>query len=239
MRPEHWLYTIPLRLRSLFRWAQADQELDDEMRDHLERKTEEYVAQGMTQEEAHRRARRCASSCVIPCATYSSVFRSRWSRISSSNSWSACAQRNNDRSRRGIVYSQCSGRMFDSPLLVPQRDHRIDFHRAAGGNVASSESDENQQGGDGHHRERVVRADVIQHRRHETRDAYSGGDADGCADEREQNPLPDDEAREIAMVRAEGHANAELAGAASDFVGQQTVKADAGEHKREGGEETG
>jgi len=29
MRPKHWLYTIPLRLRSLFRWAQADQELDD------------------------------------------------------------------------------------------------------------------------------------------------------------------------------------------------------------------
>ncbi len=57
MRPEHWLYTIPLRIRSLFRWAQADQELDDELRDHLERKTEEYVAQGMTQEEAHRRAR--------------------------------------------------------------------------------------------------------------------------------------------------------------------------------------
>jgi len=41
----------------LFRWAQADQELDDELREHLERKTEEYVAQGMTQEEAHRRAR--------------------------------------------------------------------------------------------------------------------------------------------------------------------------------------
>src|SRR5437762_4309308 len=57
MRPRHWLYTIPLRLRSLFRWAQADQELDDELRDHLERKTEEYVAQGMTSEEARRRAR--------------------------------------------------------------------------------------------------------------------------------------------------------------------------------------
>jgi predicted permease len=57
MRPERWLYTIPLRLRSLFRWAQADQEVDDELRDHLERKTEEYVAQGMTQEEAHRRVR--------------------------------------------------------------------------------------------------------------------------------------------------------------------------------------
>jgi predicted permease len=57
MRPEHWLYTIPLRLRSLFRWAQADQELDDELRDHLERKTGEYLAQGMTREEARRRAR--------------------------------------------------------------------------------------------------------------------------------------------------------------------------------------
>src|SRR5881398_1520419 len=57
MRPERWLFTIPLRLRSLFRLAQADQELNDELRDHLERKTEEYVAQGMTQEEAHRRAR--------------------------------------------------------------------------------------------------------------------------------------------------------------------------------------
>ena len=57
MRPEHWLYTIPLRLRSLFRWAQAEQELDDELRDHLERKTEEYLAKGMARAEAHRRAR--------------------------------------------------------------------------------------------------------------------------------------------------------------------------------------
>ena len=40
MRPEHWIYTIPLRLWSLFRWAQADQELDDELHDDLERKAE-------------------------------------------------------------------------------------------------------------------------------------------------------------------------------------------------------
>ena len=57
MRPEHWLYTIPLRLRSFFRRAEADQELEDELRDHLQRKTVGYVAQGMTQEEAYRRAR--------------------------------------------------------------------------------------------------------------------------------------------------------------------------------------
>jgi predicted permease len=57
MRPEHWLYTIPLRLRSLFRRAQADEQLDDELRDHLERKTEEYVAKGMSPQEARRRVR--------------------------------------------------------------------------------------------------------------------------------------------------------------------------------------
>ena len=57
MRLEHWLFTIPLRLRSLFRRAQADQELDDELRDHLERRTEECVANGMAPEEARRRAR--------------------------------------------------------------------------------------------------------------------------------------------------------------------------------------
>jgi predicted permease len=57
MRPEHLLFTIPLRLRSLFFWAQEDQELDDELRDHLERKSEEYVRKGMPPEEARRRAR--------------------------------------------------------------------------------------------------------------------------------------------------------------------------------------
>ena len=57
MRPEHWRYTIPLRLRALFRWEQAERELDDELRDHLERKTEGYLAKGMTPEEARRQAR--------------------------------------------------------------------------------------------------------------------------------------------------------------------------------------
>src|SRR5437667_4650595 len=57
MRPEHWRFTIPLRLRSLVRWGQADQELDDEVRDHLERKTNDYIAKGMAPEEARRRAR--------------------------------------------------------------------------------------------------------------------------------------------------------------------------------------
>jgi predicted permease len=56
MRPEHWIYTIPLRVRSLFRRRRADRELDDELRYHVERKTEENVAKGMTAQEARRAA---------------------------------------------------------------------------------------------------------------------------------------------------------------------------------------
>jgi predicted permease len=56
MRPEHWLFTIPLRLRSLFRRRQADQELEDELRDHIERRTQELSAKGLAPEEARRQA---------------------------------------------------------------------------------------------------------------------------------------------------------------------------------------
>jgi predicted permease len=56
MRPLHWVYTIPSRLRSLFGQRQADRELDDELRDHVERKTEEHIAKGLPSSEARRQA---------------------------------------------------------------------------------------------------------------------------------------------------------------------------------------
>jgi hypothetical protein len=56
MRPEHWVYAIPLRLRSLFHRRQAEHDLDDELRDHIARKTEEYVAKGLPPAEARRQA---------------------------------------------------------------------------------------------------------------------------------------------------------------------------------------
>ncbi|HEX8880976.1 MAG TPA: ABC transporter permease [Candidatus Acidoferrum sp.] len=58
MRPEHWLYTIPLRLRSLFRRGLVERELNDELKYHLEQKTREYIADGLTSEEARRKAMR-------------------------------------------------------------------------------------------------------------------------------------------------------------------------------------
>ena len=56
--PKHWLYTIPLRLRSLLRRDAAERELSEELRYHLEQKTREFVAAGLTLEEARRKAMR-------------------------------------------------------------------------------------------------------------------------------------------------------------------------------------
>jgi predicted permease len=56
MRIEHWIYTVPLRLRSLFRRTRVEQDLDEELQYHLERKTEEFLAQGLSAADARRAA---------------------------------------------------------------------------------------------------------------------------------------------------------------------------------------
>ena len=56
MRIEHWWYTAPLRLRSLFRRRGVEQELDEELQFHLEHKIEQGIAAGLSPAEARRRA---------------------------------------------------------------------------------------------------------------------------------------------------------------------------------------
>jgi macrolide transport system ATP-binding/permease protein len=58
MRPQHWLYTIPLRLRSVFRRRRVEHELNEELQFHLEQKIEEGVAKGLSPEEARYAATR-------------------------------------------------------------------------------------------------------------------------------------------------------------------------------------
>jgi predicted permease len=58
MRPGHWFYTVPLRLRSLFRRRRVEQELDEELQYHLDHKIEEYVAKGLTPAQSRRAALR-------------------------------------------------------------------------------------------------------------------------------------------------------------------------------------
>jgi putative ABC transport system permease protein len=55
--PLNWIYSLPLRLRSLLRGAAADLDADEELRDYLERQTEENIRRGMSAEQARRAAR--------------------------------------------------------------------------------------------------------------------------------------------------------------------------------------
>ncbi len=52
MRLEHWLYTIPLRLRSLFRRSQVEREMEEELQLHLTQRIEQGIAMGKTPDEA-------------------------------------------------------------------------------------------------------------------------------------------------------------------------------------------
>jgi predicted permease len=52
MKIEHWIYTLPLRLRSLFQREQVEQDLDDELRYHLEHRIQQEMAKGVNSEEA-------------------------------------------------------------------------------------------------------------------------------------------------------------------------------------------
>jgi macrolide transport system ATP-binding/permease protein len=58
MRPQHWFYTLPLRLRSLLRRNRVERDLNEELQYHLEQRSQEFVANGLTLEEARRKARR-------------------------------------------------------------------------------------------------------------------------------------------------------------------------------------
>ena len=53
---EQWLYSLPQRLRSVFRPDQVDHEMQEELRDHLDRQIRENIAQGMSPEQGRRSA---------------------------------------------------------------------------------------------------------------------------------------------------------------------------------------
>ena len=58
MSLEHWLYKLPLRIRSLFRRSQVESELSEELQYHLDRQIDALKAQGMSSEQARYAALR-------------------------------------------------------------------------------------------------------------------------------------------------------------------------------------
>lgn len=58
MRWRHWIYTVPLRLRSIFQRSRVEQELDDELNFHLDCLIQREMAAGRTAEDARHAALR-------------------------------------------------------------------------------------------------------------------------------------------------------------------------------------
>jgi hypothetical protein len=72
----HWIYTVPLRLRSIFRRSQVETELEEELRFHLEARIQQDIDAGRTPEEARYAALRAMDGmeqrkeeCRDICAT--------------------------------------------------------------------------------------------------------------------------------------------------------------------------
>jgi predicted permease len=56
MRLQHWRFTVPLRLRSIFLRHRVERELEEELLFHLEHRIEEGIAAGLAPGEARRQA---------------------------------------------------------------------------------------------------------------------------------------------------------------------------------------
>src|SRR6267143_2073510 len=78
MRPQHWLYTIPLRLRSLFRRRHVEQELNEELQFHLERKVEEGIAKGLSSKDARYAAMRAMDGLELRKEEMRDMRRIHW-----------------------------------------------------------------------------------------------------------------------------------------------------------------
>jgi len=65
MRLTNWVYTLPLRVRSLVWRKRQDADLDEELRDHIDRQIEENLARGMSEEEARVAALRAFGNFVM------------------------------------------------------------------------------------------------------------------------------------------------------------------------------
>ncbi|MGH9583188.1 MAG: permease prefix domain 1-containing protein, partial [Bryobacteraceae bacterium] len=78
MRLEHWRYTVPLRLRSLFRRKHVERELDEEFQFHLAQRMEQEVAAGKTPEEARYSALRAMEGVEQKKEQCRDARRSNW-----------------------------------------------------------------------------------------------------------------------------------------------------------------
>lgn len=117
-------------------------------------------------------------------------------------------------------------------LFILEGDHGIDFHGAAGGNVAGGQRDKDKQCCNADHGHWIVGMDFVEHRTKITGHAKRHGDAHKCSYKSRNSSLPHDEAQQVFRLGAKRHTDAYFRRAPHNFVGKQAVEADAGKSER-------
>src|SRR6516162_2537727 len=120
--------------------------------------------------------------------------------------------------------------------LVAQGRGGVDAGGAPGGQVAGGEGGDEERGEGGAGDDGVVRLETVQEGFDQAGAEEGGDEADGKAGRGEGEDLTQNHPYNCGALRAEGHPDADLAGAAGDRVGHRTVEPDAGDNEGQDGE---
>jgi hypothetical protein len=111
-------------------------------------------------------------------------------------------------------------------LLVAQGGHGIETAGAESGDVAGGAGDEGEGAGGETQCERIVWGEAEELALDDAGEREGGDDASGDADSDEDENFAHDQPDHVFAGGAEGHANANFAGALSDDVGHYAVEAE-------------
>lgn len=112
------------------------------------------------------------------------------------------------------------------------------MYRASRGDVAGEQRDEGQQSAYSRKRQWIVRAHAEKLIGHEPGERQSSGDADQHPQQCHSDSLAEDEAHDVAGLRAERHAYPDFMRALAHQMRDHAVNADAGKDQCERGERT-
>src|SRR5690348_7297115 len=110
--------------------------------------------------------------------------------------------------------------------FIAQSHHGIDAHGAAGREITSQQSDRQEKRGHQQEGTRVERAEPEQNRGKHGGDSGAENRSYQRAQEHRKHGLTDDEPHHMTNICAKGHANADLANATADSVGNRAVNSE-------------
>src|SRR5262249_36364198 len=122
-------------------------------------------------------------------------------------------------------------------LFVPERVRGRDSRGASGWDRAGQEGDSGQDDRGGDEGNRVGGMHSVEQGRHQPGEENGSDGAEGEAGGNEEHTVANDQTHDFAAGGAQGHADTDLLGAASDRIGHDTVDADHGEYQRGGSED--